>query len=98
MFCVQRHHAIFFERQINLIEKTVAALLRCTANDIFVSHTNRHKSYIDFVVSIKQAYLRNLIGLQEQDKEKLVEVNIDCFIADSVTVFLSHTKGKIIFK
>lgn len=97
VFCVQRHRAISFQRQINLIKQTVAALLGCTANIISVRKSNYNISYIDVVVSIKQLYLRNLIRLKEHDKKKLIGVNIDCFIADSVTVFLNPTKGKLLF-
>lgn len=94
MFCVQKHNATFSHQQINLIQKTVAALLRCTENDIFVRKTKYHRYNSDIVVFIKQAYLRNLIGLREHDKKKLMELNIECLIADPVTVFLNHKKGK----
>lgn len=81
-----------------MVRKTVAALVKCAANDIFVCKTDYHIPYIDVVVSIRQAYIRNLLGLKDPAKKKLIGLNIECFIADSVTVFLCRTKGKPLYK
>lgn len=73
-------------------------MVRCTANDIIVREPDDHSTYIEVVVSIRQDYLRNLLGLEDRVKQKLIRMNIDCFIADSVTVFLTHPNGKLLFK
>lgn len=55
---------------VEMVRKTVAALVKCAANDIFVCKTDYHIPYIDVVVSIRQAYIRNLLGLKDPAKKK----------------------------
>lgn len=83
----------YTKKQIETIRETVAALLRCTATDIYVSGLDHSTSFF-VVISIKQDYLKNLLAMGKQDQEKLIEMKIDHFIVDFVTVYLRHPKGK----
>lgn len=77
--------------QIETIRETVAVILRCTATDIYVSGLDHSTSFF-VVISIKQNYLKNLLAMGEQDQEKLIELKIDHFIVDFVTVYLRYPK------
>lgn len=92
-FHVQGYLEKYTTKQIELIRKTVAALLRCTVEDIFVSGFD-HSSSFYVVVSIRQAYCRNLFALEDDGKEKLLELNIDYLVVDFLIVYLNHP-GKL---
>lgn len=91
---MQGYQRKFSTEQIERFRKTVSDLLRCPAEDIFLKETGHLSQSIYVVVFIKQAYLRNLVGLEDQDKEKLIGLNIDYYFADPLTVYLKHPKGK----
>lgn len=80
--------------QIETIRETVAVILRFTATDIYVSGLDHSTSFF-VVISIKQNYLKNLLAMGEQDQEKLIELKIDHFFVDFVTVYLLYPKGKL---
>lgn len=96
-FHVDKYQRKLFTEQIELIRKAVSGLLRCTVEDIFLNETDHRSQSSYVVVAIKQAYLRNLVGLEDPDKEILIGMNIDYYIADPLTVYLKHPKGKWCF-
>lgn len=89
-FHVQGNLKDYNQEQIDIIKETVATILRCTINDIFVSGFD-HSSSFFVIISIRQIYIKYLFSIDDYDKEKL---HIDYFIMDCKTVYLKRFKGK----
>lgn len=94
-FHVQGYLKEYTTEDIEHIRNTVAKLLNCTEDDILINGFD-HSSSFYIIVSIREAYIRNLFALEEHDEEKLAELSINCFIVDFVTVYLNHPKGKFL--
>lgn len=91
---MNRYQRKLSTEQIELIRKAVSGLLRCTVEDIFLNETDHRSQSSYVVVAIKQAYLRNLVGLEDHDKKKLIGMHIDSYIAGPLTVYLKDPNGK----
>lgn len=92
-FHVQGNLKDYNHEQIDIIKETVATLLRCTLDDIFVSGFD-HSSSFFVIISIRQIYIKYLFAIDDNDKEKLIGLHIDYFIIDCKTVYLKRSKGK----
>lgn len=93
-FHVQGNLKDYNQEQIDIIKETVATILRCTINDIFVSGFD-HSSSLFVIISIRQIYIKYLFSIDDYDKEKLIGLHIDYFIMDCKTVYLKRFKGNI---
>lgn len=92
-FHVQGNLKDYNQEQIAIIKETVATILRCTINDIFVSGFD-HSSSFFVIISIRQIYIKYLFSIDDYDKEKLIGLHIDYFIMDCKTIYLKRFKGK----
>lgn len=74
----------YTKEEISNILETVAAILECKKEEIFVNGI-RHSSSFIVVFSVKEIYLRNILAMKQQDKDKLCSLNIDYFIIECLT-------------
>lgn len=96
-FHVQGNLKDYNQEQIDIIKETVATLLGCTLDDIFVSGFD-HSSSFFVIISIKQIFVKYLFLLDDNDKEILAGLHIDYFVVDYVPVYLNRSKGKLLTK
>eukprot|EP00105_Crassostrea_gigas_P007184 XP_011421347.1 PREDICTED: uncharacterized protein LOC105323978 [Crassostrea gigas] len=77
--------------RIEKIKDTVAAIVGCTSEDIMVGGFSHSNSFF-LVLAIKDTYYRKLLDMEQQDKDKLRQLNIDFLIVDLNVIFLDHWK------
>lgn len=76
-------------------KETLAAMLNCSIDDIHVAGYQDSTSFF-LVLSIKERYVGKLLSLKQQEKENLIQLNIDFFKVDDITIYLgSSWKGRI---
>lgn len=80
-------------KKIEKIKATVAAIVGCSSDKIFVGGICPSSSFL-LVLSIKNAYVGKLLEIGQEDKAKLIMLNIDYFIVDMTIVHLKCPKGK----
>lgn len=78
--------------EIRRIKETVAAIVGCKLTEIDVNGY-RHSSSFLAVLSIEKKYVRKLLTMKQEEKDKLSRLNIDYFIVDFITVYLQSPKG-----
>lgn len=93
-FHVQGNISNYTAAQIKIIKETVAAIVGCDNEEI---HMNGFCNSFSFfiILSMKERYVNRLFNMKQQDKEKLIDLNINYFIVDSDHVFLKNPKGKL---
>lgn len=69
--------------KIQEIKEIVAAVFGCTAEEIHICGYLHSTSFI-VVFAVKEIYLRNLLAMKQQDKDKLCSLNIDYLIASAL--------------
>lgn len=86
----------YSKRQIEKIKETVASIVGCSPKEI---HENGyHKSSSFFVVLLmKELYTRKLLSIEQDEKDKLFQLNIDYIIVDKDPVYLERSQGKPIY-
>lgn len=79
--------------QIEKIKATVAAIVGCSSDEIFVGEIHPSGSFL-LALSINNDYVGKLLEIVQEDKAKLIKLNIDYFIVDLTIVHLECLKGK----
>lgn len=83
----------YTKEQTEHIVEVVAVILGCETQEIFVNGVKPSNSFF-LVVSLKEVYAWKLTEMDEQDRLKLMKLNIDFFIVDLNKVFLENLEGK----
>lgn len=91
-FHVQGNISNYTTDQIVIIKETVAAIVGCDKEEIHLNGFYNSDSFF-VVLSMKELYVNGLFNMKQQDKEKLVNLNINYFIVDSDHVYLEYPKG-----
>lgn len=91
-FHVQGSISNYTARQIVIIKETVAAIVGCDNEEIHLNGFCKSTSFL-VVLLMKQRYVNGLFNIKQQDKDKLISLNINYFIVDSNYVYLE--KGNI---
>lgn len=81
---------------IEKIKQTVAEMVECTVEKIQVVGIRPSDSFL-IVLFLKNVSLRKLWTMKQQDKDKLLRLNIDYIVADLNFVFLEGSKGTYLF-
>lgn len=81
------------KEQIDHIVEVVADMLDCETQDIVVNGVKPSNSFF-LVLSFKEVYTRKLSKINEQNRHRLMNLNIDYLIVDSNTIFLQSEEGK----
>lgn len=77
------------------VKETLAAMIKCSIDDIHDAGCLDSTSFY-LVLSIKETYVGKLLALKQQEKENLIQLNIDFFKVDDKTIYLERSlKGKI---
>lgn len=95
-FHVQGDISNYTADQIGIIKETVAAIVRCDKEEIHLNGFCKSTSFF-VVLSIKESCMEGLFNMKEQDKEKLISLNINYFIVDSCRVYLQNSKGNFCY-
>lgn len=90
-FHVQGSISDYTTNQIEIIKETVAAIVGCDNEEIHLNGFCKSTSFF-VVLSIKEKYINSLFNMKQQDKEKLIGLNINYFIIDSDHVYLNNPK------
>lgn len=91
-FHVQGNISNYTAEQIGLIRETVAAIVGCDSEEIDLNGLcNSTSFFVD--LSMKERYVDSLLNMKQQDKEKLILLNIDYFIVDLNFEYLKNPKG-----
>lgn len=93
-FHVVANRRHFTPEDVAKIRKTVAEILDCSLDDVQVNGYLHSTSFF-LVLSIKNIYIKNLLAINQHEKDKLMKLKIDYFEYDNHTVMLEHTAGKI---
>lgn len=91
-FHVQGNISNYTADQIRTIKETVAAIIGCDNEEIHLNGFYKSDSFF-VVLSMKERYVNGLFNIKQQDKEKLILLNIHYFIVDSNYVYLKNYKG-----
>lgn len=91
-FHVQGNITNYTLNQIRIIKETVAAIVGCDNEEIHLNGLSKSTSFL-VVLLMKERYINGLFNMKQQDKEKLANLNINYFIADSNYLYLE--KGNI---
>lgn len=81
---------------IRKIQQTVAAIVGCNSAEIIVCGYYHSASFL-VVLSVEKKYVRKLLTMEQQKKDKLSSLNIDYFIVDFITVYLQIPEGNYFF-
>lgn len=74
------------------IKETVAAIVQCNSEEILIE---KYHFFGCLFLSMKEEYVRKLLIIRQQEREKLKAQNIDYFIVDYyITVCTESSKGK----
>lgn len=92
-FHVQGNITNYTLNQIRIIKETVAAIVGCDNEEIHLNGLSKSTSFL-VVLLMKERYINGLFNMKQQDKEKLANLNINYFIADSNYVYLEKVKEK----
>lgn len=84
----------YTKENIQRIVTIVAAILDCKVEDIVVNGYRNSASFI-LVLLIKEGHTSKLSAMNDQDRLKLMKLNIDFLIVDGRTIRLERSKGKI---
>lgn len=79
--------------QIEKLKATVAAIVGCSSDEIFVGGIHPSSSFL-LALSINNDYVGKLLEIGQEDKAKLIKLNIDYLIVDLTIVHLECLKGK----
>lgn len=86
----------YTQNYIENVKQTVAEIVGCSTEEIQFGGICPSHSFL-VVLSLKTEYLRKLLNMNQQDKDKLRRLNIDYIIADLNVVFLERSKGNYWF-
>lgn len=78
--------------QIGIIKETVSAIVGCDNEEIHLNGVCRSTSFF-VVLSMKERLVDGLFNMKQQDKEKLISLNINYFIVGSDHIYLKTPKG-----
>lgn len=81
---------------INKIIQAVADIVGCSIEEIQRGGICPSNSFL-VGLSLKTAYLRRLLTMDQQDKDTLTRLNIDYILADLNVIFLERSKGTYFF-
>lgn len=93
-FHVQGDILNYTKDQIGIIKETVAAIVGCDNEEIHLNGLCTSTSFF-VVLLIKEIYVNVLLNIGQEDKEKLISLNINYFLVDSDQVDLENPKGKL---
>lgn len=91
-FHVQGSISNYTANQIVIIKKTVAAVVGCDNEKIHLNGLCKSTSFL-VVLSMEEIYINGLFNIKQQDKDKLIKLNINYFIVDSRRVYLQSHEG-----
>lgn len=74
------------------VKTTLAAMLECSVDEIHEAGYQDSTSFY-LVLSIKETYVKKLLTLKQQEKENLIQLNIDFFEVDDKIIYLGSLKG-----
>lgn len=91
-FHVEGNLSDYAANDIKIIQETIASFVGCDKKEIHLNGFCRSNSFL-VVLSMKERYVNGLFNMKQQDKEKLILLNIHYFIVDSKYIYLKHSKG-----
>lgn len=94
-FHVEGNISNYTADQIKTIKETVAAIVGCHNEEIYLNGFCNSTSFF-VVLLIKERYVNGIFNIKQQDKEKLVNLNVNYIIVDSNHVYLKYSKGNFI--
>lgn len=92
-FHVRGNLSAYTPSEIKKIKQTVAAIVGCNSEEIYVNGYNHSTSFF-VILSMNEKYVRRLLTMHQHDKDKLRRQNIDYFIFDFMTVYIECATGK----
>lgn len=95
-FHIQGNLNDYSKEQIEHIVEVVADILDCETQDIFVNGVKPSNSFF-LVLSLREDYTWKLSEMNEQNRSRLLMLNIDFFVIDLKTIFLQSSNGKSYF-
>lgn len=91
-FHVEGNLSDYAANDIEIIRETIASYVGCEKEEIHLNGFCKSNSFL-IVLSMKERYVKCLFNMKQQDKEKLILLNIHYFIVDSKYIYLKHSKG-----
>lgn len=70
----------------------VCSIVGCNLTDINGHSYDESNNYVN--LRINELFLKKLLSLTHEEKNKLRKIGIDYFIVDFITIYLERTKGK----
>lgn len=83
----------FNQEKRKKIQNIISVIVGCETNRIFFNGYRQSESFIA-IVSVEVIYVKKLLAINEQDRQKFEGLDIDYFTVDFVKVFLRLSKGK----
>lgn len=77
---------------IDRIVETVAAIIDCSTDEIFVNGIKHSASFI-IVLSMKRDHASELINMNRQNRHKLMLLKVDYLMIDDQTIYMDVAKG-----
>lgn len=93
-FHVEGNTTDFKKDYIDRIVETVAAIIGCSTDQIFVNGIKHSASFI-IVLAMEKDHALKLIGMKRQDRHKLMLLKVDYLIIDDQTIYMDIAKGKV---
>lgn len=78
--------------QIEKIKETVAVIVGCSSRDVHVGGFVPSTSFL-VVLSLIEIYLEKLFNMEQWQKDRLIEVDIDYIIVDLKIIYIDSSKG-----
>lgn len=95
-FHIQGNLNDYSKEQIEHIVEAVADIVECETQDISVTGVKPSNSFF-LVLSLKEDYTWKLSEMNEQNRSRLLMLNIDFFVIDLKTIVLQSSEGKSYF-
>lgn len=92
-FHVLRDLSTFNQEKRKEIQEIISAIVGCETNRIFFNGYRHSESFIA-IVSVEVIYVKKLLAIDEQGRQKFEGLDIDYFTVDFFKVFLRLSKGK----
>lgn len=92
-FHVQGNITSIHSQEVENILETVAVMLGCKKEDIYVNGVRPSSSFI-LILSIKETDTWKLSEVNQEDRKKLAKLKIDFLVVEEDTIHLESSKGK----
>lgn len=77
-----------------LKEMLQEAIVAVVEDNVIIKQQKQYSlTRFSVVLSMREECIKKLIAIEQQDREKLSRLNIECFIAGFVTVYIERSTG-----